>query len=205
MLVAPISEDARRTVEGIVGRPCTDADVLAWQRDHSIECRDIPEKAAVLQLIAADAIDLCEQLAEAGVEFAGKTCQAAAIVTGTVYAAWRAGLREDVDATEPACRHATSFRAVGHAIEHARCYVDGMPAMFRDDYLLAVAGSEDLVDQMPLREVLAALWPEQFPDGEFVPRSPAPASADDGSEFLNGFLENTPNILDHVTVLDERV
>lgn len=198
MLVAPVSEYARKMVEELVGRPCTDADILTWQRDHHCECRELPLKADVLQAIAGEASGLCRQLADAGVEFAGSIAQAAAIVTGTVYAAWRSRLREDVDTTEPGLRHTAILQAVGLAIDHARDYADGMPAMYRDDYLAAVAGSDDPIDRMPLREVLEALWPYRFPGGQLVDTAAEPAADGGGSTLLDEMIENVPNVFDRI-------
>jgi hypothetical protein len=181
--LAPLPAKNRRILARMVGRPdATDDQLLATPQARNIEFRKVPRKAAVLDRIARQAREVVEQLAAEGVEFAGTVEQAARVVTASAYAAWRAfhGRKED----EPGDRDVTILLGFSEGLEHARHYREGMPAMIRHDYLVAVAGSDDPIDRMPLGRILEALWPHRYRGGRIRGRRPARQAA--GSEAAEG-------------------
>lgn len=181
--LAPLPAKNRRILAKMVGRPdATDAELLASPPARKIEFRKVPRKAAVLHRIAGQAREMVEQLAADGIEFAGTVEQAARVVTASAYAAWRAshGRKED----EPGDRDVCILLGFAEGLEHARHHRTGMPAMFRHDYLAAVAGSDDPLDRMPLGQILEALWPHRYRGGRIRGRRPARQAA--GSEVAEG-------------------
>lgn len=179
--LAPLPARNRRILARIVGRPdATDDELLATPEAATIEWRKLPRKAAVLERIATQACDVCESLAASGVEFAGTVEQAARVVTATAYASWRVfhGRRED----HLGDHDVAALLGFAEGIEHARHHRDGMPAIYREDYLAAVAGSHDPIDRMPLGEILETLWPKRFAGGRI--RSRKPARPADGSKAV---------------------
>jgi hypothetical protein len=174
--LAPLPARNRRILARIVGRPgATDDELLAAPEAASIEWRKLPRKAAVLERIATQACDVCETLAASGVEFAGTVEQAARVVTATAYAAWRGfhGRRED----ELGDHDVAALLGFAEGLDHARHHRDGMPAVYRETYLAAVAGSDDPIDRMPLGEILETLWPKRHRGGRIRSRKPARPTA----------------------------
>jgi hypothetical protein len=177
--LAPLPPANRRLLAQLVGRPdATDDELLAAPEAQSIEWREVPRKAAILHRLAQEALELCEALAAGGFEFAGTAEEAARVVTATAYAAWRGHHGREEDETGDHDTAAVTGFVMG--LDHARQHRDGMPAIYRDAFLAAVAGSADPVDRMPLAEVLTALWPECYAGGQIRSLRPDLAAAGSG-------------------------
>lgn len=170
-----------------------------------IEWRVIPLKAQVLRTIACTAWEAIDYLRHVGVEFPGTTSQAAAVVTGTAYAAWRAAMHCGTSKGQPDGPHHAAMTGLFHGITYAMGNRSGIPAMYRADYLRAIAGSDDPIDRRPLWDTLAELWPAQFGKRRITtfrhdgkrPNWLSPGHANWGWD--DDFWSNEPNILDDVT------
>lgn len=201
--LAPLPAKNRRILARMVGRPdATDEELLAAPEAREIEWRRVPRKVAVLERIARQALEVVEQLAADGGKFAGTIEQAARVVTATAYAAWRGfhGRRED----EAGDRDLSALVGFAEGIEHARHHREGMPAVYRDDYLAAVAGSADPIDRMPLGQILEALWPDRYAGGRIRGQRPArrragaEATAVPAGSWCDEAVANVPSIFDDV-------
>ena len=198
-MFAPVNDDARRIVSEITGRECTAADVLEWQRGWNVECRDIPLKAAVLESLANEAREVVDRLATGGIAFAGRLEEAALVVCGTAYAAWRASMAES-GGREPHEKFVLPIAGFWAGIEHARAYAAGIPQMYRAAYLSAIATSDDPLDKLPPLAVLMKIWPEDYGDWQAIGSGVTvddDAACDQGDD-VDEFLANSRNIMNSI-------
>lgn len=202
--LAPIPKRHQRAILEMMGTARASQKAMQeFAAASEIEWRDVPLKARVLRTIACVAWEAVDYLRHVGVEFPGTVAEAAAVVTGTAYASWRASMhfaKRDSDGP-----HCAAMTGLFHGITYATGHRSGIPAMYRADYLRAIAGSDDPIDRRPLWDTLAEVWPAQFGKRRITtfrhdgkrPTWAAPGDATYGWD--DDFWSNEPNILDDIT------
>jgi len=199
--LAPISKSGRKFAARLlnVAEP-TDRDVEALAADVAIEFRSIPTKLAVMHYLLSQSWDMVHRLSLSGVKFAGTHRQATLIIAGTAYAAWRSSI------TSRARRHedAHPVLVVGglsNGIEFALWHKSGIPAMYADDYVTAVADSKDPIDEFTPIEALAKVWPRWYADGRLRFTAPRFVPVDESrNEWAAEFWAQRPNVLTASTI-----
>jgi hypothetical protein len=204
--LAPIPKKHQRLLLEMMGaKRASQKAMQEFAATTDIEFRDIPLKARVLQDIASTAWEMVDELRHLGVKFAGTTSEAAAVVTGTAYASWRAGTNRKMNRHEPEAPYTHAMHGLWHGILYAMAHRKGIPAMYRYGYLHAIAGSDDPIDRRPLWDTLAELWPDAYrnrkittfrQDGE-KPRYMKPDDPNWGWD--DDLWANEPNPLDDIT------
>lgn len=191
--LAPASKGAKDFVSEALGRQdVSDHDVEAYCKRHGLEWREIPTKIAIMDRLIHQAWELVHRLASDGVKFAGSPREAALIVAGTAYAAWRSSL--DPRAREHDAAHpVATVSGVSDGIEFAMWHTSGIPAMYADDYIAAVDGSDDPIDRMTPMDALASVWPKIYGAGKV--RLAAPRFVQEEGGWGDELWEARPNVL----------
>lgn len=188
--LAPVSKSARRIVAKELGRKhATDRDVEKFCRGK-IEYRDVPEKLATMDSIIESAWELVQRLVSYGVRFPGTPKQAAMVIAGTAYAAWRLSLDKKCQLHEHA-PGVVVLRGMNLGLEFAMCYVDAIPAMYAEGFADTVAGSKDPIDRLAPLDALAMVWPDRYAGG---PRLRPAKFTTERSQWGEQLLAPVPNI-----------
>ena len=202
--LAPIPKRHQRAILEMMGKARASQQAMQeFATTTDIEWRDVPLKARVLRTIACTAWEAVDYLRHVGVKFPGTVSEAAVVVTGTAYASWRASM--NCAKREPDGPYESAMTGLFHGITFAMGHRCGIPAMYRADYLRAIAGSDDPIDRRPLWDTLAEVWPAQFGKRRITTfrhdgRRPNWAQPGDAAwGFDDDCWSNEPNILDDVT------
>ncbi len=192
--LAPASKSARRLAAQESGRRMTDTEIVAMF--PGCESRAIPTKLAVLDRLLTEAWELVHRLHDSGVRFAGSPHDAAIVIAGTAYAAWRISLGRRCRAHDDA-HPVLVASGMNDGLEFAMWHKSGIPAMYADDYLNVIADSEDPIDRMTPIQAVAKVWPQRYAAGRVQMAKPRYARQEPVSAYgqEDVFWEHRPNIL----------
>jgi len=215
--LAPLSEESRDFIRGLLEKPdASEAEIRCFADTHpGIEYRDIPRKLQIAQTIASQMWAICHMLEEEGLRFPKGLQKAADTLAATVYACWR-GCESRIGTNQPEEPEEHLVYAFADGLEHALVHGEGMPKIYRDDFLDATRGSCDPIDQHCMFDGLAALWPKQFRNGEiqtshydgtppvYVDPADSPIENDDdcmasSSSIFDDCMANTPSIFTDIS------
>lgn len=190
--LAPLAKSARRAAEKECGRQMTDTEIVTMFA--GAECREVPTKIAVMDMLLIQAWRLVHRLEDSGVRFAGSSHDATLVIAGTAYAAWRISLSRSYRSENDA-HPAFMAAGINDGLEFAIRNKSGIPAMYADDYLNVVSDSKDPIDKMTPMQALAQVWPRRYPAGRLRMEKPRFTNVETSLGSVDVFWGYRPNVL----------
>lgn len=155
----------------------------------------MPEKVTTMRRFLHEAWDLVHRLMSAGLKFPGTPSEAALVIAGNAYGAWR-GAEVRMAAGEDGVTPATEAVAgMVQGIDLATVLPHGVIARNTFDFAFVTSTSTDLIDSVVPMKLLAALWPDEFSESEILLKTPTYGEAGTYSSAGDSEFIQVPNVL----------